>query len=197
MTMSQQMDGIDTTSWEVTLLPHPKRFTRSQAIGFCDGHAIGMAETARGKSHACWWPHGEAELLALDGYKEVRASFARGDVIAGSWVKADAFGAAVWRLVDGKLVGTDLHDRRFEKTWAECAEHGLVLGVGVHRGNLGARPPDVGLVWRDDGTRQELVASGDVCLKGTDGIRLAGSVAPRAWPTRRHSGRARTTAGST
>jgi hypothetical protein len=86
----------------------------------------------------------------------------------------------VWRLRDGALTGADLHDKRFEKTWAECAERGLVLGVGVHKGRLGARRPDVGLVWREDGTGQEIEATGDVCLKGTDGRRFVGSAGSRA-----------------
>lgn len=178
--------GIDAASWEVSLLPYPKRFTRSKAFGFCGGHPVGMAETARAKSQACWWPDGQAELLSLEGYKELQAMFARGDCIPGSWSKGSgaSSGAAAWRLHDGKLIGADLHDRRFEKSWAECAEHALVLGVGVHKGRLGARPPDCGLVWREDGTRHEVAASGDVCLRGTDGRRLVGSVDGRAalWP---------------
>jgi hypothetical protein len=172
--------GLDSASWKVTLLPYPKRFSRSKALGFCGGHAVGMAETARGKSHACWWPDGQAELLSLEGYKELHVLFARGHSIPGSWSKGISSGAVVWRLRDGTLVGTDLHDRRFEKTWAECAERGLVLGVGVHKGNLGTRSPDSGLVWREDGTRHEIIGSGDVALKGSDGTRLVGSVDGRA-----------------
>lgn len=178
--------GIDAESWQVRLLPHPKRFTRSRALGFCGGHPVGMADTAQGKVQACWWPDGQAELLSLEGYKQVQAMHARGNCIPGSWMKGGAgtTGAAAWRLRDGKLIGTDLHDRRFEKTWAEGAEHGLVLGVGVPKGKLGARPPDCGLVWQEDGTCRELTASGDVCLKSTDGTRLAGSADGRAmlWP---------------
>jgi hypothetical protein len=172
--------GIDAASWEVRLLPHPKRFTRSKALGFCSGHAVGMAETARGKSQACWWPDGQAELLSLAGYKDLHVLFARGDRIPGSWSKGVSSGAVVWRHRDGTLVGSDLHDRRFEKTWAECAERGLVLGVGVHKGTLGTRPLDSGLVWCEDGTRHEIIGSGDVALKGTDGTRFVGSVDGRA-----------------
>jgi hypothetical protein len=178
--------GTDADSWQVRLLPHPKRFTRSTALGFCGGRPVGMAETARGKAQSCWWPVDEAELISLEGYKELQARCARGDCIAGAWSKGSgrSTGAAVWRMRDSKLDGSDLHDRRFEKTWAECAEHGLVLGVGVHKGRLGARPPDCGLVWREDGTCQEVNAPGDVCLKGTDGMRLVGSADGRAalWP---------------
>lgn len=175
---------MDAAAWQVRLLPNPKGFTRSRALGFCGGHAVGMAESPRGKSQACWWPDGKAELLALAGYKDLKALSARGDGIPGSWSKGSTTGAVVWRLAEGKLVGADLHDRRFEQTWAECAEHGLVLGVGVPKGKLGARPPDRGLVWRADGSREEVTAPGDVCLKGTDGARFVGSADGRAalWP---------------
>ena len=166
------------------LLPLPKGFSRGKALGFCGGHAAGMVESSRGKSQACWWPDGRPELLSLSAYKELRVLSARGDAIAGSWTKGFASGAVVWRLRDGALSGTDLHDKKFEKTWAECAEHGLVLGVGVHKGKLGARAADSGLVWPEDGARREVSASGDVSLKATDGIRLAGSADGRAalWP---------------
>jgi hypothetical protein len=146
-----------------------------------------MAETARAKSQACWWPDGEAELLALEGYKDLRAMRARGNCIPGAWSKGSggATGAAAWRLDGGTLTGASLHDRRFEKSWAECAEHGLVLGVGVPKGKLGARPPDAGLVWREDGTCQDVTASGGVCLRATDGTRLVGCVDGRGtlWPS--------------
>jgi hypothetical protein len=180
--MMTRITGIDPSSWQVTLLPYPKGFTRSTALGFCGGHPVGMAERARGKSQACWWPDGRAELLALDGYKDLRVRSARDDAIPGSWSKGSsgASGAVVWRLRDGALVGTDLHDRRFEKTWAECTDRGVVLGVGVHKERLGARPADSGLVWRGDGTCEEIVAAGDVCLEGTDGTRIVGSADGRA-----------------
>lgn len=40
-------------------------------------------------------------------------------------------------------------------------------------------------VWRQNGTRDELAADGDVCLKGTDGTQFVGSVGGRAalWGT--------------
>src|SRR5262245_18725837 len=97
--------GIDATSWEVTLLPFPKGFTRSKALGFCGGHAVGMAERARSKSLPCWWPEGKAELISLDGYKDLRVLFPRGDCIPGAWAKGSsgATGAAAWRLRDGTL----------------------------------------------------------------------------------------------
>jgi hypothetical protein len=173
-------------SWEARILPLPKKFMRATAMGFCGGHAVGMVESSSGKSQACWWPDGQPELLSLGAYKELQVLSARGDSIAGSWVKGSsgASGAAVWRLRDGALAGADLHDKKFEKTWAECAEHGLVLGVGVHKGRSNARPPDSGLVWREDGSPQLVTASGDVCVKATDGTRLAGSADGRAalWP---------------
>ena len=179
-----EIQGIDPGSWEVALLPYPKGFTRSKALGFCGGHPVGMVETARRKSQACWWPNGMPELLTLDGYKELRALVARGSAIPGSWTKGASSGAVAWHLRDGKLLAVNLHDKQFERTWAECAEHGLVLGVGMPKGKLGARASDRGLVWREDGSRQEIVADGDVCVKGSDGVRIVGSVNGRAalWP---------------
>ena len=173
-------------SWEAHVLPMPKKFTRAKALGFCGGHAAGMVEASNGKTQACWWPNGQPELLSLDDYKELQVLSARADCIAGSWSKgrSGAGGAAVWRLHDGALAGTDLHDKKFERTWAECAEHGLVLGVGIHKGGPRARAADSGLVWRHGGVPQPVTAPGDVSLKATDGTRLAGSADGRAalWP---------------
>ena len=170
--------------WKAQVLPLPKKFTRARALGFCGGHAVGMVESANGKSQACWWPNGQPELLSLGVYQQLHVLSARGNAIAGSWSKGSSSGAAVWHFEDGKLAGTDLHDKTFDKTWAERAEHGLVLGVGVHKGKLGARAADSGLVWRD-GAAQAISASGDVCVKATDGTRIAGSADGRAalWPS--------------
>ena len=182
--MTMSVEAIDDASWGGSLLPFPKGFSRSRAFGFCGGHAVGMAERLRSKSLACWWPEGRPELLALDGYKDLRTLLARGDAIPGAWSKGFSMGAAAWRLRGGALEGIDLHDKQFERTWAECAEHGLVLGVATHKGKMGARAPDSGLVWRDGGDRQEMSGAGDVSLKGTDGTQIVGSVAGRAalWP---------------
>ena len=182
--------------WQLTLLPLPKRFTRGRALGFCGGHAVGMVEAASGKSQACWWPDGKPELLALGTYKELNVLSAGGDAIAGSWSKGASSGAAVWRLRDGKLTGTDLHDKKYEKTWAESASHGLVLGAGVHKGKMGARAADCGLIWRDGSAPQAISASGDVCLIATDGTtarrqrrRPRGAVAIRGRGARRSGSR--------
>ena len=174
------------TAWSATLLPHPKRFSRSKAIGFCSDAPVGTAETNAGKTSACWWPGGQAELLVLEGFSELDALFARGDTIPGSWNrrKSGKGGAAAWRASETGLVGRDLHDPRFERTWAEGAGGGLVVGVGVHKGKLGRRPRNSGLVWDEAGTIREITAGEDVSLGATDGTRLAGSVGGRAalWP---------------
>ena len=180
-------DLLDPSSWECVVLPIPKRFSRGKALGFCGGHAVGMVETSRAKSAACWWPNGEPELLAFEGAKDLRAGFARDHhAIPGHWVKAStgATGAVVWRLRDGRLAATELHDKKFEKTWAICCERGIVLGCGTHRGTIASRAKDSGLVWREDGTRLEINATEDVSLECTDGVRLGGSIGGRAalWP---------------
>src|SRR5262245_27541985 len=107
------MPSIDPTSWKVTILPLPKRFSRGAAHGFCGGHPVGRAETARGKSSACWWPAGQAELLTLEGRADVAAGRASGDVIPGQWIngKTGAVGAVAWGLHGARLEGTDLHER--------------------------------------------------------------------------------------
>lgn len=179
---------IDPSTWEVHLLPHPARFTRSKALGFCQGRPVGMAERARGSAAACWWPDGAAELLVLDGRKELQVLGARGARIAGSWAKGTtgAQGAVSWSPgPEGVLVGRDLHDARFERSWAEQAESDLVLGVGVPRGRMSERGPDVGLVWHADGSVDEVHGVRDVCLRGTNGRGLVGHVGGRAawWPS--------------
>jgi hypothetical protein len=180
-------DLLDPSSWEVVLLPIPKKFSRGKALGFCGSHPVGMIENARAKAAACWWPNGEPELLTYAGAKDVNAGLARdGNAIPGQWLKGSsgATGAVVWRLRDGKLAATELHDQAFEKTWASCAERGLVLGAATHKGKMGARPKDTGLVWREDGTRADVTAAEDVALECTDGVRLGGSIGGRAalWP---------------
>lgn len=172
--------------WTATMLPLPRGFIRSKALGFCAGAPVGMAERANGKGTACWWPAGATELLALTGQKELRALSARGDLIAGSWNKSTSgkSGAAAWRAAGPALDGRDLHVSRFELTWAEGAGGGLIVGVGTHKGKLGARRPDSGLVWDPAAGVVEVAAAEDVCLRATDGTRLGGSIGGRAalWP---------------
>lgn len=181
----EAVEELDLSSWRVTLLPHPARCSFSGALGFCGGHAVGTAQTARGKGVSCWWPEGEPELLELDGFKEVVVLAAAADGIAGKAVKGAKSSAAVWRLKDGDLVGSAVHPKAFESSWATWATRDLALGVGVPKGGLGKRGPDRGLVFRDDGSHVEVAAAGDVVLRATDGERLVGSVEGRAalWPT--------------
>jgi len=179
--------GIDAGSWQVAILPLPKRFSRGAALGFCGGHPVGRAETARARSLGCWWPGGQAELLGLQGQEEVATGRASGDVIPGQWRKSatGAMGAVVWGLRDGRLVGTDLHDRSYENTWATGAGGDAAVGAGSPLGASGQRRYKVGLVWRE-GARPAVVAgAGDVSLFATDGARLAGSLGGRAtlWPS--------------
>lgn len=185
--MTRSLAGIEHDSWQVQLLGHPKRFSRSKALGFCGAVPVGMAETARAKMAACWWPGGEPTLLALEGASDVSVLFARGAVIPGSWSKGGGGkrGAAAWQCVDGALQGRNLHVATFERTWAEGAGGGLVVGVGVHKGKLGARPKDAGLVWDTAGGVRTVSAAEDVCLRATDGTRLAGAIGARAalWPS--------------
>lgn len=184
--MNTQLTGIEPGSWQVTLLPHPKKFSRGRALGFCGGAPVGVAETARSKVAACWWPDGTPQLLALEGCKDLSVLFASGSTIPGSWSKSNGgkVGAAAWSYRDGALSGRDLHDARFERSWAEAAGGGLVVGVGVHKGKLGMRPKDSGLVWDAEGNLHEVAADDDVCLRATDGTRLAGRIGSRAtlWP---------------
>ncbi|MBK9134377.1 MAG: hypothetical protein IPM15_08565 [Betaproteobacteria bacterium] len=165
------------------LLGHPKRISRSKALGFCGAVPVGME-----RRHAPrWWPGGEPTLLALEGASDVRVLLARGNVIPGSWSKGGGgkMGAAAWQCVDGALQGRNLHVSTFERTWAEGAGGGWVVGVGVHKGKLGARPRDAGLVWDTAGGVRTVSAAEDVCLRATDGTRLAGVIGARAalWPS--------------
>lgn len=45
--MTASLEGIAPDAWEVSVLPHPKRFSRSKALGFCGDAPVGVAETAR------------------------------------------------------------------------------------------------------------------------------------------------------
>ena len=185
MRLREALTGIHPGSWQATLLPHPRKFSRGKALGFCGDTPVGLAETARAKVAACWWPDGAPELLALEGQPDLSVLFARGDTIPGSWTRKNGTrGAAVWRLVNGVLEGRDLHDKRFEQTWAEGAGGGLVVGSGTHKGKLGARPKDSGLVWDAAGNLREITGDQDICLRATDGTRFIGNLDGHAtlWP---------------
>jgi len=170
-------------AWQRTLLPFPKRFSRGRAFGFALGHAVGVPETARARSAGTWWRDGRPELLQLEGVKEVNVSRAHGDLIPGSWTKnhGEKMGAAMWALRNGTIEGRDLHDASFERTWTIASGADLVIGVGVPKGKMGDRGPDVGLVWRN-GAAPVVIRDprGDVSLECTDGTRIGGNIAGRA-----------------
>jgi hypothetical protein len=178
---------IDPQSWQVAILPLPKRFSRGMALGFCGGHAVGRAEALRGGSVGCWWSGGQPELLALAGHKEVAAGGAAGELIAGQWKrsKSGAMGAVVWTLRDGALEGANRHEPAYERSWATGAGGGAVVGVGRPPGKLGQRARSVGLVWQAGGAPAVVSGAGDVQLFATDGTRVAGSVDGHAtlWPS--------------
>ncbi|MFN0180168.1 MAG: hypothetical protein ACKVZ0_15315 [Gemmatimonadales bacterium] len=181
MTTGEGVTGIDPASWRATILPLPKRFSRGTASGFCGGHPVGRAETARARSYGCWWPGGQPELLVLEGRTDVGAGRAAGDVIPGNWRDNDGgMGAVVWGLHDNRLVGTDLQDPSFARSWATAAGEGVVVGVGAPTGQPGQRARDVGLVWREGEPTAVVAAPGEVRLFATDGTRLAGSIQGRA-----------------
>lgn len=181
------MTGIDPGSWKVTVLPLPKRFSRGVAYGFCGGDPVGQAEALRGKVLGCWWPKGTPELLTLDGQPVLKSGRAAGDVIPGHWSdgKTGAMGAVVWRLRDGRLVGADLHDPSYQKTWAVGVGNGSVVGVASPVRTPGQFTPDVGLLWREGASPIVVGAASEVSLFATDGTRLVGSIRGRAnlWPT--------------
>ena len=178
--------GIDPDSWQVTILPLPKRFSRGTAIGFCGGHPVGCAETARAKSLACWWPGGQPELLTLEGHQYLAAGRAGGDVIPGQWIdqKSGGLRAVVWRLQGGRLVGASLHDSQYENSWATAAWGDAAVGIGELPRKPDQRGLKVGLLWRA-GEQTDVAGAGDVTLLATDGTRVAGSLDARAtlWPS--------------
>jgi hypothetical protein len=179
--------GIDPDSWEVTLLPLPKRFSRGVAHGFCGGHPAGSVEAARGKRVGCWWPGGAPEPLALEGFTHLCAGVAGGNLLPGHWNNdaTGAMGAVVWRLSGSGLTAADLHSREYDSTWATAAGGGVAVGVGTPQGQPGSRRPDVGLVWNGDAAPVVVGAEGPVLLLATDGTRVAGHVSGRAtlWPS--------------
>jgi hypothetical protein len=175
--------GIDPASWELTILPLPKSYSRGHAYGFCNGQPVGVAEKLRSNTptQGCWWPDGKPELLAVNGQTQSASGNAEGDVIPGHWKdKSGSMRAAGWRFRGGRLVATELHNKSYEQTWATAAGGGAVVGMGR---SPGART--VGLLWRDGAEPAVVTAEGDVALYATDGIRVAGSVRGRAmlWPS--------------
>jgi hypothetical protein len=187
MARTAGITGIVPGSWQVALLPLPKRFSRGVANGFCDGHAAGSVEAARGKLVGCWWPDRLPELLTVDGFKDVSAGIATGRCIPGHWSKSTtgAMGAVAWRLIEGRLTATNLHEREYESTWATAAGGNAVVGVGTPQGKPGPRRPDVGLMWNGKDAPAIVTAEGNVLLLATDGTQLAGQVNGRAmlWPS--------------
>jgi hypothetical protein len=178
--------GISADSWQVTILPQPKRFSRGAAYGFCNGYAVGDAERLRSGSLACWWPDGKPELLGLEGHESLMCGRARGDTIPGLWRGASGdMGAVAWKIRNGRPTATILHDEAYESTWCTAAGGGAIVGAGKPPAMPGLRARDVGLLWRDGSTPATLTADGDVKLLATDGTRVAGSVKGRAmyWPS--------------
>ena len=178
--------GIDPDSWQVTILSLPKRFSRGKAYGFCNGYAVGQAETARAKSLACWWPEGKPELLTLEGQEYLTTGRARGDVIPGHWRDKDSnMRAVAWKVRDSVVSATILHEKTYNRSWCTASGGGAIVGMGTPPAEPGRRARDVGLFWRDGASPEVLSAEEDVALYATDGTRAAGSVNGRAalWPS--------------
>lgn len=175
------MSDLGISDWKVTILPLPKKFSRGTVLGFCGGTPVGLAEALRGKVVGTWWPGGKPELLALEGLPEVRAAYARGSAIPGSWQKKENGGAAAWRLIDGALQGVNLHDASLEKSWASAAGGSLIVGNGVPPRVPGQRTRNVGLVWRPGETALRITdPETGVSLLCTDGEAVGGSRDGRA-----------------
>jgi hypothetical protein len=187
MATKTALPGIVPDSWIVTILPLPKRFSRGAAHGFCNGHAVGRAETARAKSLACWWPDGKPELLGFDDHEYIGCGLAAGDLIPGYWMNdSSAMRAVAWRFRNGHLVSSLLHDNAYDSTWGTAAGGDAVIGVGTPPQTPGQRQLKVGLVWKEGAQPGVLsVANGIVAVFATDGTRVAGSVDGRAhfWPS--------------
>src|SRR5262245_20286275 len=182
------VNGIDPKSWQVSILPSPKGFSRGMAYGFCDGHAVGNVEKLRSAtgSLACWWPEGKPELLTLEGQQNLGTGAAGGDVVPGHWKDAaGSMRAVFWTKRSGRLVATPLHDKAWARTWATAVGGGAVAGMGTPVVQKGQYARTVGLLWRGKGAPTELAAESDAALYATDGTRVAGSVRGRAmlWPS--------------
>ena len=187
MTRKPSLDRIVPDSWEATILPLPKQFSRGAAHGFCNGQAVGRAETAHAKSLACWWPAGKPELLSLEGQDYIGCGTAGGDVIPGNWLEPSSqMRAVAWRFRDGQLHSSILHNDAYDSTWATGTGGGVVIGMGTPPPIPGQRRSNVGLVWTSDANPSVLpVAKGSVAVFATDGTRVAGSADGRAhiWPS--------------
>ena len=178
--------GIDPDSWQVIRLTLPKGYARGGVYGFCDGHAVGSAETIRAGSFACWWPDNKPELLKLEGKKYVTTGRASGDTIPGLWrEKSSEMRAAVWTLRGGRVATRILHTNAFEQSWASAAGGDVVIGMGKRPPEPGSRARTIGVVWRDGDEPVTVSSDGDVALYATDGTRVAGNVHGRAmlWPS--------------
>jgi hypothetical protein len=178
--------GIDHDSWQVTILPLPKGFSRGSIYGFCDGHPVGQAETPRAGSFGCWWPTGKPERLAIEGKKHITSGRAGGEVIPGLWrEETSEMRAVAWTARNGRLAARVLHTNVFDQTWASATGGGLVIGMGRPRPEPGHYARAVGIVWRGEENPVTVSAQGDVALYATDGERLAGSIQGRAmlWPS--------------
>ena len=181
MAANTGVTGIDPDSWQVTILPFPRGFSRGSVYGFCDGHAVGHAETVRAGSFGCWWPDGKAERLSLEGKKYVVSARAGGDIIPGLWrEESSEMRAAAWALEKGKLRARVLHTEAFDQTWASASGGGVVVGMARQHAEPGRRAGTVGVVWRGDEEAVIVSAERDVSLYATDGTRLAGSIHGRA-----------------
>ena len=178
--------GIDPDSWQVTILPFPKGFSRGSVYGFCGGHAVGHAETPRAGSFGCWWPDGKAERLSLEGKKYVVSARANGEIIPGLWrEESSEMRAAAWVLESGLLRARVLHTTAFDQTWATASAGDVVIGMARPQAEPGQRARTLGVVWRRNEEPVTISAERDVSLFATDGTRLAGSVHGQAmlWPS--------------
>ena len=187
MAAKPALDRVAPDSWEVTILPLPKRFSRGAAHGFCNGQAVGRAETAHAKSLACWWPAGQPELLSIEGQDYVGCGTASGDVIPGNWLEPTSqMRAVAWRFHEGQLHSSILHNDAYESTWATATGSGVVIGMGTPPPTPGQRRLNAGLLWTGAADPSVLpVVQGSVAAFATDGTRIAGSVDGRAhfWPS--------------
>ena len=175
--------GIDPASWEVSILPLPKGYTRGMAHGFCNGQPVGIAEKLRSRipTHACWWPGGTPELLELEGGESLTTGSASGDVIPGLWKDAKGnMRAVAWTFAKGRLVSQALHGKPYDQTWGSAAGGGAIAGMGRLPGEAGSRVRTVGLLWRDGHEPKMLAGENDVAVHATDGMRVAGNIRGRA-----------------
>jgi len=169
----------DPARWKFTILPSPKRLTRSRGYGFCGGNVVGEGES-RGPSVPHWWPGGKAEMLTHPEQKRLSARGASGDAIPGFWTRSSGgFGGAIgWKLVKGALDIVDLHpEKGWDHTIAMGAGGGAFAGSGERKAKKGERAVDVALLWNPDGSMIELPpaeAGNEAMASATDGEWVAG-----------------------